>query len=108
MADEWVALGRRRIGLAAAVYERDRATPGYVCPGSPGRPCGLPIDWSLRFPDPMSRSVDHATELQDGGSLTDLANLWTAHLGCNSAKGASRRWERERAGQIIAVDPTTI
>jgi 5-methylcytosine-specific restriction endonuclease McrA len=108
MADAWVALGRRRIALARAVYARDQATPGYVCPGAPGRPCGRPIDWSLRFPDPMSRSCDHTHELQDGGSLTDLDNLWTAHLRCNASKGARRQHERRREAQIIAIDPATL
>jgi 5-methylcytosine-specific restriction endonuclease McrA len=63
----------------------------------------------------MSRTVDHAEELQDGGSLTDLDNLWTAHLGCNSSKGAARRHERERAVKaearalpLIAIDPATL
>lgn len=63
----------------------------------------------------MSRSVDHAEELQDGGSLTDLDNLWSAHLGCNSSKGAARRHERERIDKrnaksvpSIVVDPLTL
>lgn len=63
----------------------------------------------------MSRSVDHEQELQDGGSLTDLDNLWTAHLSCNSSKGAARRHERERAVRagaralpVIMIDPATL
>lgn len=115
MGDEWRKLGGRRRTLARQVYARDRSTPGYVCPGSPTRRCGLPIDWSLEWPDPMSRSVDHAEELQDGGSLTDMDNLWTVHLGCNSSKGAARRHERERterrearAAPSIVVDLSTL
>lgn len=118
MSDAWRNLGGRRRTLARQVYARDRATPGYTCPGSPARPCGRPIDWTLEWPDPMSRSVDHTEELQDGGSLTDLDNLWTTHLGCNSSKGAARRHERERAVratrqaakavQAIAIDPHTL
>lgn len=111
MGDErWRNLGGRRRTLARQVYARDRATPGYVCPA-----CGRPIDWSLEWPDTMSRTVDHAEELQDGGSLTDLDNLWTAHLGCNSRKGAARRHERERvvrreaeAVVSISIDASTL
>jgi hypothetical protein len=108
----WSALGGRRRSLARQVYARDRTTPDYVCPGAPGRPCGQPIDWELAWPDPMSKSVDHVDERQDGGSLTSLDNLWSAHLGCNASKGASRRWEREREAtrprSVIAVDASTL
>ncbi|MDG4784341.1 HNH endonuclease [Micromonospora sp. WMMD1102] len=107
MSEAWRALGGRRRTLARQVYARDRATPGYLCH------CGRPIDWTLAWPDPMSKSVDHVHETQDGGALTSLDNLATAHLGCNSSKGAQRRREREReqrAAQavVIAIDPRTI
>lgn len=103
---------RRR--LAALVYARDSSTPGFVCAGRPGRPCGEPIDWTLAWPDPMSRSMDHVHELQDGGDLTDPANLRAAHLGCNASKGAARMHQRKGAGQArrarmtIIVDPRCI
>lgn len=60
----------------------------------------------------MSRSMDHVHELQDGGSLADLDNLMSVHLGCNASKGASRRHERKREAKraiaTISVDPLTI
>nr|MDT0658043.1 HNH endonuclease [Micromonospora sp. DSM 115978] len=110
----WSQLGGRRRTLARLVYQRDRATPGYVCPV-----CKQAIDWTLPYKDsdgqvnPWSKSVDHADETQDGGALTDLANLWTAHLGCNSSKGASRRHERAKEtraaqGAVICVDVHSI
>lgn len=108
MSEAWRALGGQRRTLARMVYARDRATPGYRCH------CGQAIDWTLKYPDPMARSVDHVHETQDGGSLTDLANLASAHYRCNSSKGASRRHERAReakqgrASMIIAIDPYTI
>lgn len=120
MADAWAALGRRRRTLAQRVYHRDSNTPGYVCPGRPGKRCGLPIDWDLPYRDPytgqvniMSKSADHVVELQDGGSLTDLDNLVSVHLACNSGKGSARRHQREReAGYqpttTIHVDPHTL
>lgn len=113
MSDAWRKLGGKRRTLARLVYQRDRATPGYVCRGAPNRACGLPIDWSVEWPDPMSKTIDHDVELQDGGAMLDVDNCWTAHLGCNSSKGASRRHERgreQRAAQsaVIIVDPLTI
>lgn len=103
MTQEWAALSGRRRTLARQVYHRDRNTPGYLCPGSQAHPCGKPIDWDLPYKDPItgrinlySKSVDHDIELQDGGPLTDLTNLWTTHLTCNLTKGASRRWQRHR------------
>lgn len=121
MSHAWRALGGRRRTLARQVYARDRATPGYTCPGSRGRPCGQPIDWTLPYKNPdtgqvnrWSKSVDHVHETQDGGPLTDLDNLTTVHLRCNSSKGAERRHERERAQRpapvtaYIAVDPSSV
>ncbi len=104
----WRNLGGQRRTIARLVYARDKGTPGYVCPV-----CKQGVDWTLTWPDPMSRSIDHATELQDGGALTDLDNCWTAHLGCNSSKGATRRQERERqeraaGGTTIIVDAATL
>lgn len=45
------------------------------------------IDQSLRFPHPMSRSVDHIVPLSVGGTHT-FDNVQAAHLGCNTSKGA--------------------
>ncbi len=114
MSEAWRALGGRRRTLARLVYQRDRSTPGYVCP-----PCGTPIDWTLPFRDDYgrinrwSKSVDHVHETQDGGALTDLDNLASVHLGHNSSKGAARRHERERETRrvtttVIVIDPRTI
>ena len=108
MSEAWRALGGRRRTLARLVYARDRSTPGYTCH------CGLPIDWTLTWPDPMSRTVDHVHETQDGGPLTDLDNLSTAHARCNSSKGIQRRHERERGQRTsrttatIVIDPSTL
>lgn len=107
MAKEWVNLPGRET-LAARVYQRDRLTDGYLCPR-----CMHPIDWELPYRDPDTnqvnpwyKSADHIIELQDGGSLTDIDNMETVHLRCNSSKGAARRWERNTAAvqQIVSVD----
>lgn len=52
-------------------------------------PCGIclePIDYSLRFPDPMSASVDHIVSWRRGGAWFDLSNLRAAHFGCNAGR----------------------
>lgn len=50
--------------------------------------CGLPIDKRLKFPDPMSPTVDHIIPVAKGGHPSDPGNLQLAHLICNQVKGA--------------------
>lgn len=52
------------------------------------RLCGVDVDLSVRFPDPMSGSVDHILPVSRGGA-NDLDNLQLAHLVCNMRKGAN-------------------
>ena len=48
--------------------------------------CGKPVDFSLKFPDPMSPTIDHIIPIAKGGHPSDLANMQLAHLACNRAK----------------------
>ena len=48
--------------------------------------CGRPVDFSLRFPDPMSPTVDHIIPIAKGGHPSDIENLQLAHLACNRKK----------------------
>jgi hypothetical protein len=48
--------------------------------------CRLPIDMNLKYPDPMSKSVDHIEPLARGGTHT-MDNLAPAHWLCNVRKG---------------------
>ena len=48
--------------------------------------CGMPFDRSLKFPHPLSISIDHIIPVALGGKST-LDNLQVTHLGCNKAKG---------------------
>ena len=53
--------------------------------------CGLcagDLDPDLRWPDPLSKSVDHITPISRGGQH-EQDNLQWAHLRCNISKGAS-------------------
>ena len=49
--------------------------------------CGLPIDKRLKFPHPMSPTVDHIIPVAKGGHPSDPTNLQIAHLICNQVKG---------------------
>ena len=62
----------------AMIYVRD----GWLC-----GICGHAIDPDLRWPDPMSVSLDHVVALANGGDHS-AANLQAAHLVCNIRKGA--------------------
>lgn len=48
--------------------------------------CGKPVDMSLRYPDPMSKTVDHIIPINRGGHPSDIENLQLAHLTCNLEK----------------------
>lgn len=48
--------------------------------------CGRPVDFKLKYPDPMSKTVDHIIPIARGGHPSDLSNLQLAHLACNLAK----------------------
>ena|SRR5690606_799734 len=60
------------------VYERDN----WVC-----GVCGKPVDRLLKWPDPMSASLDHIIPISKGGEHS-YANTQLAHLVCNQRKGA--------------------
>ena len=48
--------------------------------------CGGPVDFTLRFPDPMSPTVDHIIPVSKGGHPSALENLQLAHRCCNRQK----------------------
>jgi 5-methylcytosine-specific restriction endonuclease McrA len=62
--------------------------------------CGEPVDMSLRYPNPLSKSIDHIIPLARGGHPTDLSNLQLAHLACNKSKGEKLK----REPKIISSD----
>lgn len=58
------------------VYEKD----GGRC-----QLCKKKIDWSIRWPDPMSMSVDHIIPISKGGT-DDITNVQATHFHCNSKR----------------------
>ena len=48
--------------------------------------CGKPVDFSYKYPHPLSPTVDHIIPLAKGGHPSDLDNLQLAHRCCNRKK----------------------
>lgn len=48
--------------------------------------CGKPVDKTLKYPDPMSPTVDHIIPVSKRGDPIALENLQLAHRVCNSLK----------------------
>ena len=67
--------------------------------------CGKPVDKTLRYPHPMSPTVDHIIPVVKGGHPSDLDNLQLAHWCCNRQKsdslGASSDKNKEKAEPIF-------
>ena len=64
--------------------------------------CGKPVDFSLKFPDPMSATVDHIIPIARGGSPDNIDNLQLAHLCCNRSKGDSLpHKKRDKKDEVI-------
>ena len=49
--------------------------------------CGLPIDYTLRTPHPMSYELDHIEPIARGG-IDHISNKAASHRACNSKKRA--------------------
>lgn len=62
----------------AYIYERD----GWLC-----GICGQKIKKRLKYPNPLSKSIDHIIPLIKGGSDSPI-NVQAAHLRCNMIKSA--------------------
>jgi len=48
--------------------------------------CGKPVDLSLKYPHPLSATIDHIIPVSKGGHPSDISNLQLAHRCCNRAK----------------------
>lgn len=48
--------------------------------------CGKPVDKSLKYPHPMSATVDHIIPISRHGHPSDISNLQLAHRWCNRQK----------------------
>lgn len=48
--------------------------------------CGRLVDFSLKYPDPLSPCIDHIIPIDRGGHPSDIGNLQLAHWTCNRQK----------------------
>lgn len=48
--------------------------------------CKQPVDFDLKWPHPMSRTLDHVIPISHGGQHT-YENVRLAHMWCNTSKG---------------------
>ncbi len=65
--------------------------------------CGKPVDFSYKFPHPLSPCIDHIIPVVKGGHPSDLDNLQLAHFCCNRAK-SDKLVARSGKAQEQAVD----
>lgn len=65
--------------------------------------CGKPVDFSKKYPHPLSPCIDHIIPLAKGGHPSDLANLQLAHWTCNRQKSDKLIERKEvRAQEVIS------
>ena len=73
-----------RMGAHRANYEKNKkrilATQN-VC-----GICGKPVDFTLKYPHPMSATIDHIIPVVKNGHPSDINNLQLSHLTCNRQK----------------------
>lgn len=48
--------------------------------------CGKPVDFSQKYPNPLSPCIDHIIPIAKGGHPSDIDNLQLAHWTCNRQK----------------------
>ena len=48
--------------------------------------CGKPIDFTVKYPAPLSSCIDHIIPVSKGGHPSDIDNLQLAHWCCNRQK----------------------
>lgn len=48
--------------------------------------CGKPIDFTKKYPHPLSPCIDHIIPVAKGGHPSDMENLQLAHWTCNRQK----------------------
>lgn len=76
--------GAARYGTQRGAFEKNKARifQTQSCCGI----CGKPVDFSLKYPHPLSACIDHIIPVAQGGHLSDIDNLQLAHWTCNRQK----------------------
>ena len=65
--------------------------------------CGKPVDFNLKYPHPLSPTIDHIVPVAKGGHPSDINNLQLAHRCCNRAKSDKLMPAKDTGGhQVIS------
>lgn len=64
--------------------------------------CGKPVDFKLKFPNPLSPTIDHIVPVSKGGHPSDISNLQLAHLSCNRAKANKTAKQFVKTDEVIS------
>ena len=65
--------------------------------------CGKPVDFSLKYPHPLSPTIDHIIPLAKGGHPSDIDNLQLAHRCCNRQKSDRLVERKDITGQLSVI-----
>lgn len=76
--------GAGRYGTHRGSFEKNKARI-YATQNTCGI-CGKPVDFSYRYPHPLSACIDHIIPVAKGGHPSDIENLQLAHWTCNRQK----------------------
>ena len=63
--------------------------------------CGQPVDKTLKYPDPMSATVDHIIPINRGGHPSSIDNLQLAHFRCNRLKSDNFMRQRNTDAEVL-------
>ena len=69
--------------------------------------CGKPVDFSFKYPHPLSPTVDHIIPVSKGGHPSDPGNLQLAHRCCNREK-SNKMIEHRKPDDSDKVIPNDI
>lgn len=64
--------------------------------------CGKPVDFSYKYPHPLSPCIDHIIPVNKGGHPSDIDNLQLAHWTCNRQK-SDKLFRHKDTGNIKEI-----
>ena len=70
--------------------------------------CGKPVDFSYRYPHPLSPTVDHIIPVTKGGHPSDISNLQLAHRCCNRQKSDKLMDVRQVSEEVETLIPNSL
>ena len=70
--------------------------------------CGKPVDMTLKFPHPLSKTIDHKIPVSLGGHPSDISNLQLAHWCCNRKKSNKLVESNTPAPEAVKVLPNRV